>query len=95
MRPPPPEVFPGVGGREKNFQGGLRVDLGPVVVVVVVVVVIVVVVVAGSDSHPALVPASGCCYFQSHDIQSCDRFTSVTFIVIWDPHPGHSAHRNF
>jgi hypothetical protein len=84
-----------VGGREKNFQGGLRVDLGPVVVVVVVVVVIVVVVVAGSDSHPALVPASGCCYFQSHDIQSCDRFTSVTFIVIWDPHPGHSAHRNF
>ena len=36
----PPESFLGVGGREKNFQGGLRMDLGPVVVVVVVVVVV-------------------------------------------------------
>ena len=65
---PPPKVFLGVGGREKNFQGGLRVDLGPVVVVVAVVVVVVVVVVAGSGSHPVPAPASGCRRFWSHDI---------------------------
>ncbi len=38
----PRKFFLGVGGREKNFQGGLRVNLGPVVVVVVVVVLVVV-----------------------------------------------------
>ena len=52
-----------MGGREKNFPGGLRVDLWPVVVVVAVVVVVVVVVVAGSSAAATL---------QSDDFRSCD-----------------------